>query len=138
MYLSDFRDAATKLKASRDVGAQLFCALLRSIGVHARLVCSLQLLPFQPAPKVTMSQVRRPTRQALDPASRQTTQLRDSECDTNSDGPGPTVKSRGPGGEHSRSEPDNSTNAGEAGSGPSPAGVPLRSRSEYNSTLNQA
>ena len=46
MQRSDFQDAATVLAASRDVGAQLFCALLRGIGVEARLVCSLQVLPF--------------------------------------------------------------------------------------------
>ncbi|KAF7553227.1 hypothetical protein G7046_g7156 [Stylonectria norvegica] len=40
----DFRDAARKLQGSRDVGAQLYCALLRSAGVRARLVCSLQPL----------------------------------------------------------------------------------------------
>ena len=46
MQKSDFLAAANKLEASRDVGAQLFCALLRSIGVETRLVCSLQPLPF--------------------------------------------------------------------------------------------
>lgn len=130
MHLADFRDAATKLKASRDVGAQLFCASLRSVGVEARLVCSLQLLPFQPAPKVTMSQARRRKPQASDPAIRQTTQFRDSEPDSNSDGAGSKVKSRDPGAEHSRSESDRPTNAEEAKSGLSSAGVPLRSRSE--------
>ncbi|KAM5346459.1 hypothetical protein ACJ41O_009464 [Fusarium nematophilum] len=40
----DFREAAKKLQGSRDVGAQLYCALLRSAGVRARLVCSLQPL----------------------------------------------------------------------------------------------
>ena len=136
MHLSDFRDAATTLQASRDVGAQLFCALLRSIGVEARLVCSLQLLPFQPAPKATISQLRRRVPQAFDPASRRTTQHGESESDANSDGPGATIKSRGPGEEYSRSEPDKPTNAEEARSGSSSAGVPLRSRSEYSSTLN--
>ena len=43
---SDFCSAANSLEASRDVGAQLFCALLRSAGVETRLVCSLQPLPF--------------------------------------------------------------------------------------------
>ncbi|KAF4811780.1 DNA repair protein rhp41 [Colletotrichum siamense] len=43
---SDFREAARKLQGSRDVGAQLFCALLRSAGIRARLVCSLQPLSF--------------------------------------------------------------------------------------------
>ncbi|AEO59055.1 hypothetical protein MYCTH_2306980 [Thermothelomyces thermophilus ATCC 42464] len=43
---SDFIEAARTLQGSRDVGAQLFCALLRSVGVEARLVCSLQPLSF--------------------------------------------------------------------------------------------
>ena len=41
-----FIQLARELKASRDVGAQLFCALLRAVGVKTRLVCSLQALPF--------------------------------------------------------------------------------------------
>ncbi|OHW95996.1 Rad4 transglutaminase-like domain-containing protein [Colletotrichum incanum] len=53
MNRSDFRDAAKKLCGSRDVGAQLYCALLRSVGVRARLVCSLQPLSFvQGGPKL--------------------------------------------------------------------------------------
>ncbi|KAJ6135133.1 hypothetical protein N7512_000293 [Penicillium capsulatum] len=42
----DFRSQATTMQGSRDFGAQLFCALLRSVAVEARLVCSLQPLPF--------------------------------------------------------------------------------------------
>ncbi len=42
----DFIRAARTLGGSRDVGAQLFCALLRTAGVEARLVCSLQPLSF--------------------------------------------------------------------------------------------
>ncbi|KAI1003634.1 DNA repair protein [Podosphaera aphanis] len=45
--LKSFRAAATELKGSRDVGAQLFCALLRSAEVETRLVFSLQILPFK-------------------------------------------------------------------------------------------
>jgi xeroderma pigmentosum group C-complementing protein len=41
---SDFVKAGKSLQGSRDVGSQLFCALLRSVGVEARLVCSLQPL----------------------------------------------------------------------------------------------
>ncbi|KAH7175652.1 hypothetical protein EDB81DRAFT_15456 [Dactylonectria macrodidyma] len=54
----DFREAAKKLQGSRDIGAQLYCALLRSVGVQARLVCSLQPLacvsgaPTLPKPKL--------------------------------------------------------------------------------------
>lgn len=46
MDKDDFRRAAHALQGSQDVGNQLFCALLRSIGIEARLVCSLQPLPF--------------------------------------------------------------------------------------------
>jgi xeroderma pigmentosum group C-complementing protein len=46
MERSDFRAAAKTLKGSRDLGAQLYCALLRSAGVETRLVCSLQPLLF--------------------------------------------------------------------------------------------
>ncbi|KAI0407226.1 Rad4-domain-containing protein [Xylaria palmicola] len=46
---SDFREAAKSLSGSRDVGAQLYCALLRAAGVEARLVCSLQPLSFSSA-----------------------------------------------------------------------------------------
>ncbi|KKA24277.1 DNA repair protein Rad4 [Rasamsonia emersonii CBS 393.64] len=42
----DFRKQAKTLQGSRDFGAQLFCALLRSVSVETRLVCSLQPLPF--------------------------------------------------------------------------------------------
>ncbi|KAK3349939.1 nitrilase [Lasiosphaeria hispida] len=44
----DFLEAARSLKGSRDVGAQLFCALLRRAGVETRLVCSLQPLACAP------------------------------------------------------------------------------------------
>lgn len=46
MQKLDFQKIAKDLKGSRDVGAQLFCALLRGVGVEARLVCSLQVLPL--------------------------------------------------------------------------------------------
>ena len=50
MAKEDFKIAAQRLNASRDVGAQLFCALLRSVGVDARLICSLQTLTFNSSP----------------------------------------------------------------------------------------
>ena len=54
MQIPDFREAARDMNASRDVGAQLFCAMLRSAGADARLVCSLQPLPFQPSQSVEL------------------------------------------------------------------------------------
>lgn len=43
---AEFIRAASTLDGSQDTGNQLFCALLRAAGVEARLVCSLQPLPF--------------------------------------------------------------------------------------------
>ena len=57
MQRADFLAAAGILKASRDVGAQLFCAMLRAAGVDARLVSSLLPLPFQRAQKTVLAQV---------------------------------------------------------------------------------
>jgi len=56
MQKEDFVSAAKRLKGSRDVGAQLFCALLRSTGVDVRLVCSLQPLPFRAMNKAVTPQ----------------------------------------------------------------------------------
>ncbi|KAK0255537.1 hypothetical protein LTS09_009559 [Friedmanniomyces endolithicus] len=47
---SDFITPSRKLAGSQDTGNQLFCALLRTVGVEARIVCSLQVLPFTNAP----------------------------------------------------------------------------------------
>jgi xeroderma pigmentosum group C-complementing protein len=44
--LGDFRELAKKCQGSRDVGAQLFTALLRGLGIEARLVVSLQPTGF--------------------------------------------------------------------------------------------
>lgn len=60
----DFLVASVNFVGSRDLGAQLFCALLRSVGVTCRLVCSLQPLSFtfqdktattKPAPTIPIS-----------------------------------------------------------------------------------
>ncbi|RAL17680.1 Rad4 family protein [Aspergillus homomorphus CBS 101889] len=44
--LDEFRHAAEHMQGSRDVGAQLFTALLRALDIEARLVASLQPLGF--------------------------------------------------------------------------------------------
>ena len=49
----DFKTTAQTHRGSRDVGAQLLCTLLRSLAVEARLVCSLQVLPFSAVAKGT-------------------------------------------------------------------------------------
>lgn len=59
MDRDDFRNAAKYLQGSRDVGAQLYCAMLRSAGVRARLVCSLQPLAWAPgAPAMPKSRTK--------------------------------------------------------------------------------
>ncbi|KAF2203574.1 Rad4-domain-containing protein [Delitschia confertaspora ATCC 74209] len=70
MDRKDFRTAAHTLRGSQDVGAQLFCALLRGIGVEARLVCSLQCLPFNAAAQTLSPQASKSTARSaivLDP-----------------------------------------------------------------------
>ncbi|KAJ5699434.1 hypothetical protein N7536_002447 [Penicillium majusculum] len=44
--LDEFRAIAERMQGSRDVGAQLFTALVRALGIEARLVASLQPLGF--------------------------------------------------------------------------------------------
>ncbi|KPI44116.1 DNA repair protein rhp42 [Cyphellophora attinorum] len=44
--IQEFREVAKKCEGSRDVGAQLFTALLRGLGIEARLVASLQPAGF--------------------------------------------------------------------------------------------
>ena len=38
------------MKGSQDLASQLFCCMLRSVGVDTRLVCSLQALDFASRP----------------------------------------------------------------------------------------
>lgn len=52
MEIADFRRAAKSMQGSADLGAQLFCTLLRALGIEARLVASLQPLGFAAAPEV--------------------------------------------------------------------------------------
>lgn len=56
MDKDDFRKAAHTMQGSQDVGTQLFCALLRGIGIEVRLVCSLQPLPFASSAQPTTPQ----------------------------------------------------------------------------------
>ncbi len=83
---SDFRETAKSLSASRDVGAQLFCALLRSAGVDARLVCSLQALPFATVARGTTPQKSIPMRIIADPERQTATSGDESGVDVQSDG----------------------------------------------------
>lgn len=62
MDRSDFITAAQNLEGTQDLGNQLFCSMLRSAGVDARIVCSLQVLPYAsgakpPTPKKLVKEV---------------------------------------------------------------------------------
>lgn len=60
MDLGDFAMAARDLEGSQDTGNQLFCAMLRAAGVEARIVCSLQTLPYaNPPPKSSTPQKKK-------------------------------------------------------------------------------
>lgn len=85
MQRSDFRDTAHSLRSSRDTGAQLFCAMLRSAGADARLVCSLQPLPFQPAQTVDLSQIKPRANTKFGQRSREMTPKDESATGTASD-----------------------------------------------------
>ncbi|KAF2706393.1 Rad4-domain-containing protein [Pleomassaria siparia CBS 279.74] len=65
MEKQDFRRAAASMQGSQDVGTQLFCALLRGIGVDARLVCSLQCLPFVSAAQPSTPQKPTPSKNVI-------------------------------------------------------------------------
>lgn len=81
MQKDDFRAATISFRASRDVGAQIFCAMLRSVGVDARLVCSLQPLPFQTAPKVVIPPKKYTATIVAEHKSRSTTPEVNSDID---------------------------------------------------------
>lgn len=44
--IQDFKNSANKCEGSRDLGSQLFTALIRGLGIEARLVASLQPIGF--------------------------------------------------------------------------------------------
>lgn len=67
----DFLSAAKELTGSRDLGAQLFCALLRAAGVDARLVCSLQPLEFRAVEKASTPQRKYAFTMPADPETRE-------------------------------------------------------------------
>ena len=51
--------AASKMKGSQDLASQLFCCMLRSVGVDTRLVCSLQALDFASRPIPTSQKAQK-------------------------------------------------------------------------------
>ncbi|RAH65061.1 Rad4 family protein [Aspergillus aculeatinus CBS 121060] len=62
--LDEFRQAAERMQGSRDLGAQLFTALLRALGIEARLVASLQPLGFGWTKAETYTPKQQPTKPA--------------------------------------------------------------------------
>ncbi|KAL9603457.1 MAG: hypothetical protein Q9219_001144 [cf. Caloplaca sp. 3 TL-2023] len=68
--LDDFKDRAKIYEGSRDIGAQLFVALLRGLGLETRLVASLQPVGFgwnkneEASPKKKRSSQNRPAKRS--------------------------------------------------------------------------
>lgn len=69
----EFRRAAKEMEGSQDMGNQLFCALLRAAGVEARVVCSLQVLPFAMTSKDKLSPQKEVKKTVYATASRAST-----------------------------------------------------------------
>jgi xeroderma pigmentosum group C-complementing protein len=66
--LEEFREAARACKGSRDVGAQLFTALLRGLGVESRMVASLQPSGFG-FTKVEQAELKKTVKATADESS---------------------------------------------------------------------
>ncbi|KAK6361530.1 hypothetical protein TWF730_005250 [Orbilia blumenaviensis] len=81
MGIDEFRAAAKKLEGSRDLGAQLFCALLRRAGLDARIVCSLQPLSWQFKAKYNIDDAKRENMKFVN-EDREDYQTSDEDVDT--------------------------------------------------------
>ncbi|KAF3277330.1 hypothetical protein TWF970_005256 [Orbilia oligospora] len=79
--IDEFRSSAKKLSGSRDLGTQLFCALLRRMGLDARIVCSLQPLSWQFKAKYCIDDTKRENMKFLD-EDRDDYQTSDEDVDT--------------------------------------------------------
>lgn len=76
--LKEFREVARRCEGSRDVGAQLFTALLRGLGIESRLVASLQPCGFGWT-KAEQYLARKPARSAEMDTSSEESDLDDSK-----------------------------------------------------------
>ncbi|KAJ5352890.1 Rad4 beta-hairpin domain 1 [Penicillium brevicompactum] len=87
--LKEFRATAEAMQGSRDVGAQLFTALIRALGIEARLVASLQPLGFG----WTKGETYTPSNTEADENnSEMTTKVEISESDTDAEEKKPVKK----------------------------------------------
>lgn len=84
--LNEFRKLAESMQGSRDVGAQLFTALLRALGIEARLVASLQPLGFG----WTKAEVYRPPSDETDADANAESEAESSESENSDSEPGPS------------------------------------------------
>ncbi|KAK6521037.1 hypothetical protein TWF506_001270 [Arthrobotrys conoides] len=81
MGIDEFRSSAKKLSGSRDLGTQLFCTLLRRLGLDARIVCSLQPLSWQFKAKYCIDDAKRENMKFLE-EDRDDYQTSDEDVDT--------------------------------------------------------
>ncbi|KAK6503156.1 hypothetical protein TWF481_008189 [Arthrobotrys musiformis] len=82
MGIQEFRKSAKTLSGSRDLGAQLFCALLRRLGVDTRIVCSLQPLSWQFKAKYCIDDAKREDMKFLVREDRDDYETSDEDVDT--------------------------------------------------------
>ncbi|KAJ5081816.1 hypothetical protein NUU61_010080 [Penicillium alfredii] len=81
--VKEFRSVAEHMQGSRDVGAQLFTALVRALGIEARLVSSLQPLGFG----WTKAEIFTPSKDTKpdNPAEEKEEKSEESEAETDSE-----------------------------------------------------
>lgn len=86
--LGEFRATAEAMEGSRDVGAQLFTALVRALGIEGRLVASLQPLGFG----WTKGETYTPPKPVPDMKQQETEKADPSDSDSDAAEEGPRVK----------------------------------------------
>ena len=83
--LEAFRGCARDCEGSRDVGAQMFTALVRGLGLEARLVANLQPIGYGWSKSEEAVNKRKKSPQAAQTASNSTTRSDDDSHDTSSE-----------------------------------------------------
>lgn len=92
--VDEFRSAAERMEGSRDTGAQLFTALLRSLDIEARVVASLQPLGFGWTKTETHTTKPKPGSESGPAETTETGAELDEDGESDGDSPDKNVSSR--------------------------------------------
>lgn len=93
--VDEFRSAAERMEGSRDTAAQLFTAMLRALGIEARLVASLQPLGFGWTKAETHTPKSKAESSKIGPENAEEAELDEGEeAGSSSDSPGKNSSSR--------------------------------------------